>query len=110
MFDQSPVQGLLRQQLEARLRTDVAVDAFCLDYFPTVYHRFSKGMERTEKLNLLLSLEEPSVVATKLQFWEMKHWSGAPSQSWRWLVVALVILGVLTALALYVAVSRLGPQ
>ena len=52
MFDQSPVQDSLRQQLEARLRTDVAVDAFCLDYFPTVYHRFSKGMERTEKLNL----------------------------------------------------------
>ena len=64
MFDQSPVQDSLRQQLEARLRTDVAVDAFCLDYFPTVYHRFSKGMERTEKLNLLLSLEEPSVAVS----------------------------------------------
>lgn len=110
MLDQSPVQGLLRQQLDARLRTGADVDAFCLDYFPTVYHRFKKGMERTEKLNLLLSMEEPSVVATKLQFWELRHWNGAPSQSWRWLVVALAILGALTALALYVAVSRLSPQ
>ncbi len=83
--------------------------AFCLDYFPTVYRRFKKRMERTETLSLLLSLVEPSVVATKLQFWELKHWNGAPSQSWRWLVVALVILGGLTALALYVAISRLSP-
>ncbi len=35
---------------------------------------------------------------------------GAPNQSWRWLVVALAILGALTVLALYVAVSRLSPQ
>ncbi len=59
--------------------------AFCLDYFPTVYRRFKKRMERTETLSLLLSLVEPSVVATKLQFWELKHWKEhRAGDGWWW--------------------------
>jgi hypothetical protein len=33
---------------------DVALDALCMDYFPDVYDRFSRGMRRDEKANLLL--------------------------------------------------------
>lgn len=44
----------LRQLLDEILRADSDVDAFCLDFFPTVYRRFSLGMERTHKLTLLL--------------------------------------------------------
>ena len=42
--------------LRGRLRRldDVALDALCLDYFPDVYDRFSRGMRRDEKVNLLL--------------------------------------------------------
>jgi hypothetical protein len=32
----------------------VTLDALCIDYFPDVYDRFSRGMRRDEKVNLLL--------------------------------------------------------
>ena len=110
MLEQRPVSSLVRQQLDAQLRTDADFDAFCLDCFQTVYRRFGKGMERTEKVNLLLSLEEPSVVATQLRAWGLKPRTGTFGQSWRWLVVALVLLGGLTTGALYLAVSRFSPD
>jgi len=110
MLEQRPVSSSVRQQLDAQLRTDADFDAFCLDCFPTVYRRFGKGMERTEKVNLLLSLEEPSVVATQLRAWGLKPRTETSGQSWRWLVVALVLLGGLTTGALYLAVSRLSPD
>ena len=37
------------------LPTDADLDAFCLDYFPAVHQRFSSGMERLAKQNLLLA-------------------------------------------------------
>ena len=108
MLEQRPVSGSVRQLLDSLLRTDADLDAFCLDCFPTVYRRFAKGMERTDTVNLLLSLEDSSVVATKLRAWGLKRRTGTSGQSWRWLVVALALLGGLTAGALFVAVSRLG--
>lgn len=33
---------------------DIQLDALCIDYFPDVYDRFSRGMRRDEKVNLLL--------------------------------------------------------
>jgi len=33
---------------------DPGLDAFCLDHFPEVYDKFSRGMRRDEKINLLL--------------------------------------------------------
>jgi len=33
---------------------DVEFDALCLDYFPSVYNKFSRGLRRDEKVNLLL--------------------------------------------------------
>ncbi|MBL9044304.1 MAG: hypothetical protein JNM83_22025 [Myxococcales bacterium] len=110
MLEQLPVSGSVRQLLDSRLRTDADLDAFCLDCFPAVYRRFGKGMERTEKVNLLLSLEDSSGVATKLRTWGLKQQPHSSKQSWRWLVLALVLLGGLTAGGLYVAVSRLGPD
>lgn len=108
MLEQLPVSGSVRQLLDFRLRTDADLDAFCLDCFPAAYRRFGKGMERTEKVNLLLSLEEASAVATTLQAWSVKRQPDTSNQSWRLLVLALVLLGSLTAGALYVAISRLG--
>lgn len=56
----------LREQLLASLRTDPDLDAFCLDYFPEVHQRFSKGMDRVEKINLLLTLIDEAEVVRKL--------------------------------------------
>jgi|GEM_PF-2236886 len=33
---------------------DVALDTLCMDHFPAVYDRFSRGLRRDEKVNLLL--------------------------------------------------------
>lgn len=42
-------------------------DAFCLDYFPGVHRRFSGGMERVEKTNLLLSVASTDEVLAALK-------------------------------------------
>ena len=43
----------LRCQLNQRF-DDVRLDALCLDHFPDVYDRFTRGMRKDEKINLLL--------------------------------------------------------
>lgn len=50
----SQVRGLL----EFFIRTDAELDAFCLDYFPTVKRNFSAGMSRLQKINLFLEQAE----------------------------------------------------
>lgn len=47
---------LARQQLAHHFRTAADLDAFCLDYFPQVKARFSDGMERLGRINLLLEI------------------------------------------------------
>jgi len=47
----------VRKLLERSITTDADLDSFCLDYFPKAKRRFSSGMERTQKINLLLELE-----------------------------------------------------
>lgn len=46
----------IRNQINISIRTDADFDAFCLDYFPQVHCRFSAGMDRTQKVNLLLEV------------------------------------------------------
>jgi hypothetical protein len=33
---------------------DPELDAFCMDHFPTVFDKFSRGLRKDEKINLLL--------------------------------------------------------
>ncbi len=42
------------------------MDAFCLDFFPSVHQRFSQGMDRQAKLNILLQYAPTEEVAAKL--------------------------------------------
>ncbi len=49
----SPTQ--LRSVLDQAFLTDAELDAFCIDYVPRIHRQFGAGMERTRKLNLLLS-------------------------------------------------------
>lgn len=44
----------LRPLIMATLKTDSDLNAFCLDYFPKVYDRFTNGMDRIEKVSLLI--------------------------------------------------------
>lgn len=50
----------IRQLLESLLRTDADLDAFSLDHFEDIHRRYSSGMDRLTKFNLLLTLAEPT--------------------------------------------------
>lgn len=45
--------GSLRTRIEQELRGDADLTAFCLDHFPDVAKRFSLGMDRVQKVNIL---------------------------------------------------------
>lgn len=55
-MDRRTLRGLLGDVL----KLDADFDAFVLDHFPDVYRRYSGGMDRIQKMNLLLSLKEPA--------------------------------------------------
>lgn len=69
----------LREQLFDTFRTDQDFDAFCQDYFASVYRRFGKGMERVEKTNLLFALiDEDDIVRCLTQ---LSNQSGQKAQA-----------------------------
>ncbi len=49
---EQPAPAALRSRLEQL--DDVEIDTLCLDHFPHVYAKFSRGLRRDEKINLLL--------------------------------------------------------
>ncbi|MBL9008154.1 MAG: CHAT domain-containing protein [Myxococcales bacterium] len=57
----------VRKVLAEVLRTDADLDAFCLDRMPDVASRFSRGMDRIEKTNLILRIEQPETVLRLLR-------------------------------------------
>lgn len=69
----------LRGRLENELRTDADFLAFCLDVFPEVHRRFGQGMERRQKVNLLLELADEAGIEAKLVAWLASH--GTPAGS-----------------------------
>lgn len=56
--------ALLRRIVQQALRSDTELDTFCINTFPNVYQEFTAGMNRTQKVNLLL------VGATKAELLE----------------------------------------
>jgi len=60
------LRGAARQRLGRALPTDADVVAFATDYFPHVASCFGDGMERTQKLNLLLERAEPDELSARL--------------------------------------------
>ncbi len=58
---------LIREVLHRLLRTSADFDAFVIDYFPDVYRRFSDGMDRTSRENLLLLHHEPAALLKALR-------------------------------------------
>lgn len=53
-MSENPSLPELRAQIN-RAFDDVELDAFCLDHFPQVYEKFSRGLRRDEKINILLA-------------------------------------------------------
>lgn len=54
----APSCAELRRRIEQILRTDGELESFCLDHFPETQRLFAQGMDRQQKLNLLLSRED----------------------------------------------------
>lgn len=66
-FSRLPVsRALIRQLLRKTLFTAEQLDAFCLDYFPSVQELFAGGMNRLSKTNLLLELAAPNSILEQL--------------------------------------------
>ena len=60
----------LREVLARVLRSDADLDAFALDYFPAVHERWTGGMDRVQKVNVLLVAVDPVEVQAALhQAW-----------------------------------------
>lgn len=57
----------LRNLLDALLRSDSDLNAFCLDYFPAIYRQFAGGMDRTSKYTLLLDRADASEILEYLR-------------------------------------------
>lgn len=61
----------LRHLLHEVLRSDADLDAFCLDFFPSVAQRFSAGMDRIQKVNLLFQIvDDPQQIVQSLRQFE----------------------------------------
>lgn len=71
----------IRERLADTLRTNADFDAFCLDCFRPAYDRFTTGMDRVEKTNLLLALVDGSEVGRRLDEWAPRHVPMAASGS-----------------------------
>jgi hypothetical protein len=65
---QMPEQRIekLRKFVYAMLKTDSDLEAFCTDYFPEIYRRFSVTMEGTHKVTLLLRYSDPDYLIDAL--------------------------------------------
>lgn len=70
---ETPSQPALRKFVENMLVTDSDLEAFCLDYFPDVKRKFSAGMDRVQKVNLLLSHGDARQIADCLQEMDPKR-------------------------------------
>lgn len=56
----------LRRAMDHAFRADADFEAFCIDYFPAVFARFARGMERVEKVNLLFSQADGATILDNL--------------------------------------------
>ncbi|WP_437299125.1 hypothetical protein [Sorangium sp. So ce426] len=61
-----PTSGSLRKVIDAVLKGDADLDAFCHDHHADVYRRFSDGMERGRKITLLLQHAPRAAVLASL--------------------------------------------
>lgn len=75
MSDEAIFQSTLpavRRILERLFNTDSELDAFLIDHFLEIHKQCSLGMQRTAKLNILLSREDPEKIFNAIQVYDSK--------------------------------------
>ena len=60
----------LRKLIDRVLRSDADLDAFAIDYFPAVHKRWTGGMDRVRKVNVLFEAVDPAEVQAALRLAE----------------------------------------
>ena len=60
----------LRKLIDNSLALDSDLDAFCIDNYPDTARRFSNGLNRIDKINILLTLNDSGAVCRRLQQWQ----------------------------------------
>ncbi len=63
----APTASSLRRLIGEVLRLDPDLDAFCIDYFPNAFRRFTSGMDRMAKENILLQSADRSSILQHLR-------------------------------------------
>jgi hypothetical protein len=63
----APKPAAVRRLLAQVLSSDSDLDAFCLDHFRSTYDRFSSGMDRVRKVNLLFERATPVEIVARLR-------------------------------------------
>lgn len=56
-----------RRLLQEYIQTDSDLDAFCVDFFPDVYSQFTDTMDRTRKINILLTRADSEAIQKKIR-------------------------------------------
>lgn len=59
------IREVARERIE-QIKTDADFDAFVVDHYHEIYQRFSGGMDRVAKANLLLTLADPHTIVSQL--------------------------------------------
>lgn len=94
MVSEAKKRHVLRATINAQLPTDSDLDAFCVDFFPTVHQRFSSTMDRIAKVSLLFTLAKPTEVADKLRLYADPGQHLARRRQWgHWVAVGFVVVG-----------------
>lgn len=63
----SSESAALRKLINELILSDSDLEAFCMDHFPQVQQRFANGMDRVQKVNILLTYGTPERIRTALQ-------------------------------------------
>ncbi len=101
---------VLRAAIDVQLPTDSDLDAFCVDFFPTVHQRFSSTMDRIAKVSLLFTLVEPTKVADKLRLYAEPGQRLTIRRQWGHRVaVVFVVVGCLIGLRMQDHTLHLPP-
>lgn len=107
----------LRKIINSRFRTDADFTAFCIDFFPDVANRFSTGLERLEKINLLLQIEDADNIYEKLKTGHITRLPSLNKSSFGFLfaiscafVIALLVSSVAVKLTTEFLRSRAKPD
>lgn len=62
-----PTRASLRKLVNIIFKLDGDLNSFCIDYFSSISSYFSGGMNRNEKLNILLEKEDPRIILDALE-------------------------------------------